>query len=100
MRDRPEFRLEWLLPPFWPYWVWACFVFCLGLRLFSRNLGGEPHFMDESAYTAQSYYFDLWSSGSLNDREWIDFPGLDNPGHLSIVRMDERVPRETCAFPF
>lgn len=66
-------------PPSWTCWALACLVFAASLGFFGRDLGGEPHFIDESAYIAQAYYFDLLAAGAFDDREWLAFPALDGP---------------------
>ena len=35
------------------------------LAAFAYDLPGEPHFMDESAYITQSYFFDLYFGGDM-----------------------------------
>jgi hypothetical protein len=39
----------------------------------------QPHFADESAFIAQSYFFDLWKRGDLDSPYWLDYPAIDLP---------------------
>jgi|GEM_PF-1580431 len=78
--DAEPARRAWpLSPTSWPPWVWAVAVFVAGLAVFGSDLGGEPHFIDESAYISQSYYFDLLVSGDFDHQEWLEFAALDVP---------------------
>jgi 4-amino-4-deoxy-L-arabinose transferase-like glycosyltransferase len=43
------------------------------------NLTGEPHFIDESAMIAQSYYYTLWKSGARDHVDWLHYAAYDHP---------------------
>src|SRR4051794_21915762 len=57
----------------------AAAVFVLTLFAFAFRLSREGHFIDESAYIAQSYYFDLFLRGARDDVEWLNMPAVDVP---------------------
>ncbi len=46
---------------------------------FAYQLDAEPHFVDESAYIATSYFADLWLDGRRDDVAWFDFQAIDYP---------------------
>ena len=48
------------------------------LALFGRDLRSEPHFVDESAIVAKSFYADLWLTGR-DDPAWVAYPAIDHP---------------------
>lgn len=57
--------------------TWAiggCLV-AASLGLFAAGIPSEPHFADESAFLAQSYYADL----SRDDPRWLEYMALDLP---------------------
>ena len=43
------------------------------------DLRSDPHWLDESAYISQSYFFDLFLEGARDDPAWISIPALDLP---------------------
>ena len=53
------------------------FAGCLGY--FGWGLVDERHFVDESAYVAQSSYFDLYLTGQWNHPAWVDYAAYDLP---------------------
>ena len=59
--------------------AWAAGVFAVACAVFGVGLGDEPHFVDESAYVAQSYFADLFLEGRRDDPAWLEYPGLDLP---------------------
>jgi hypothetical protein len=61
--------------------TWLCrgLVALSALALFARDLEGEPHFVDESAYISQAYFAELYGQGAWNDRAWLEYPALDLP---------------------
>lgn len=54
-------------------------VFVVACGVFGHDLGGEPHFVDESAYVAQSFYADLFLEGRRDDPAWLEYPAFDLP---------------------
>ncbi len=58
---------------------WSLLIFLVACLVFGFKLGAEPHFMDESAYVAQSFYADLLLSGNFNDPAWLEYAGYDLP---------------------
>jgi 4-amino-4-deoxy-L-arabinose transferase-like glycosyltransferase len=59
--------------------VWAVGVFLVAAGWFGFRLGAEPHFVDESAFYAQSFYADLLLEGRRDDPAWLDYGGYDLP---------------------
>jgi 4-amino-4-deoxy-L-arabinose transferase-like glycosyltransferase len=59
--------------------AWAAGVFAVACAVFGLSLGDEPHFVDESAYVAQSYYADLFLEGRRDDPAWLEYPAFDLP---------------------
>ena len=57
----------------------AMAIFLLSLTVFALGLQSEPHFVDESAIIAKSYYLDRWLGGRSDDPAWLDYPALDHP---------------------
>lgn len=43
------------------------------------GLASEPHFADESAMIAQSYYWTLFKSGQCNHPDWLHYAAYDHP---------------------
>lgn len=71
---------------------WSWVVFAAGCLVFGAGLGSEPHFMDESAYLAQSFYADLFVDGHRNDPAWLDYGAFDlPPGAKYVVGLALRV---------
>ncbi len=58
---------------------WGLGVFVVACVVFGYRLGTEPHFVDESAYIAQSYYADLFLEGRRDDPAWLDRAAFDLP---------------------
>lgn len=56
----------------------ATVVVWSGWRLLS-TLDSEPHFADESAMIAQSYYYRLLRTGSWNHPDWLHYAAFDHP---------------------
>ncbi len=54
-------------------------IFVVASVVFGFQLGSEPHFVDESAYIAQSFYADLMLDGRRNDESWLDYAAYDLP---------------------
>ncbi len=54
-------------------------VFLVACVVFGSRLPAEPHFVDESAYVAQSYYADLLLQGRRDDPAWLEYPAYDLP---------------------
>lgn len=46
---------------------------------FGRDLRGERHFVDESAYVAQSSYTDLYLAGRWDHPAWLEYAAYDLP---------------------
>jgi 4-amino-4-deoxy-L-arabinose transferase-like glycosyltransferase len=59
--------------------IWAFGVFFVAAAWFGFRLGAEPHFVDESAFYAQSFYADLLLEGRRDDPAWLDYGGYDLP---------------------
>jgi 4-amino-4-deoxy-L-arabinose transferase-like glycosyltransferase len=59
--------------------AWGLGVFVVACAAFGYRLGAEPHFADESAYVAQSFYADLLLDGRRDDPAWLDYAGIDLP---------------------
>lgn len=47
--------------------------------VFFFQLPRQPHFVDESAYVSQSFYFDLWWGDEWNDPSWLEYAAYDLP---------------------
>lgn len=66
-----------------PSWPVSCVLGGLiglcGLVWYGLHLAEEPHFVDESAYVAQSYFADLLIEGKRDDRRWLEYPAIDLP---------------------
>ncbi|MBI3463654.1 MAG: hypothetical protein HY000_11440 [Planctomycetes bacterium] len=64
-----------------------------------RGLADEPHFADESAMIAQSYYYTLFKSGRWNHPDWLHYAAFDHPPlpkyffGLSLELAGKRVPQ-------
>ena len=58
---------------------WGLAVFAVACVVFGYHLGEEPHFVDESAYVAQSFYADLFLDGRRDDPAWLEYPAFDLP---------------------
>ncbi len=58
---------------------WGLGVFVVACAVFGYRLGDEPHFVDESAYVAQSYFADLFLDGRRDDPEWLSYAAFDLP---------------------
>jgi 4-amino-4-deoxy-L-arabinose transferase-like glycosyltransferase len=58
---------------------WALGIFLVACLIFGFKLASEPHFMDESAYIAQSFYADLLLDGRKDDPAWLSYAGFDIP---------------------
>ena len=43
------------------------------------GLAAEPHFADESAMIAQSYYWTLFKTGQRNHPDWLHYAAYDHP---------------------
>jgi 4-amino-4-deoxy-L-arabinose transferase-like glycosyltransferase len=43
------------------------------------KLADEPHFVDESAMIAQSYYYTLFKAGQWNHPDWLHYAAYDHP---------------------
>ncbi len=54
-------------------------IFVGSLSYLGWGLPAEPHFVDESAYIAQSFYGDLYVAGRWNHPAWLDYAGYDLP---------------------
>ncbi len=63
----------------WTAWGIGFAVVVLAAAVFGFRLDDEPHFMDESAYLSQSYFFDMFASGLSNDPRWLEYPAYDLP---------------------
>ena len=59
-------------------WALAALIGLAAFARFGHDLAAEPHFVDESAIIAKSYYADLWPSGR-DDPAWLAYPALDHP---------------------
>jgi 4-amino-4-deoxy-L-arabinose transferase-like glycosyltransferase len=51
----------------------------LSLGALGYDLPSEVHWNDESAFIAQSYFFDLVLEGARDDPAWISYPAIDLP---------------------
>jgi 4-amino-4-deoxy-L-arabinose transferase-like glycosyltransferase len=51
-------------------------IACAALAVFASSLFAKP-FEDEYAYISQSFYADVFFSGQLNDRLWLELPAYD-----------------------
>lgn len=51
----------------------------IALARFGWGARSEPHFMDESAYLAQSFYWDLFRDGERDSWLWLAYDGQDLP---------------------
>lgn len=60
-------------------WPWGLAVGLAGLVAFGIDTAAEPHFADESAYIAQSFYADLWLDGARDDPHWLEYGAFDLP---------------------
>ena len=58
---------------------WALLIAAVAAGIFLTRLRSEPHFMDESAYIAQSFYADLLLDGRRDDPAWLDYGAYDLP---------------------
>src|SRR5271165_7415119 len=54
----------------------AALIFCAAAACFALSIGARP-FEDEYAYILQSFYADLFFTGQLNHRFWLELPALD-----------------------
>jgi 4-amino-4-deoxy-L-arabinose transferase-like glycosyltransferase len=54
-------------------------VLCLVSPLILWKLSDEPHFADETAMIAQSYYYTLFKSGQWNHPDWLQYAAYDHP---------------------
>jgi hypothetical protein len=54
----------------------ATLIFCAAIVLFASSLNAR-FFEDEYAYISQSYYADLFFTGRLNHKLWLDAPAFD-----------------------
>jgi 4-amino-4-deoxy-L-arabinose transferase-like glycosyltransferase len=59
--------------------LWGLRVFLIAGLAFLSGLWAEPHFVDESAYIAQSFYADLFLEGHHDDPAWLDYAAFDLP---------------------
>jgi hypothetical protein len=64
---------------------WGLGVFVVACAVFGYRLGDEPHFVDESAYVAQSYFADLFLEGRRDDPAWLTYAGFDLPPGAKYV---------------
>ncbi len=61
-------------------WILPVTLALLALIFYGIRIEAEPHFLDESAYFAQSHYFELyWLEGAWDDRAWIEYSAYDLP---------------------
>ncbi len=60
-------------------WPWGLCVFVVACGVFGYHLADEPHFADESAYVAQSYFADLFFEGRRDDPAWLAYAAIDLP---------------------
>jgi hypothetical protein len=60
-------------------WPIGLAVFAAGLAWFGHRLPEEPFFVDESAYIAQGYFFDLLVEGRGDDWAWVEYHAYDLP---------------------
>ena len=57
----------------------AAAIMVIATMFFGSRIASEPHFVDESAYIAQSFYADLLLDNYRNDPAWLDYAGYDLP---------------------
>lgn len=78
-------------------------VFVVACSSFLWKIDREPHFIDESAYISQTYFFTLLSEGKINDPAWIEYPAVDLPPlpkyliGLFLAQAGERIPGRDAA---
>ena len=61
-------------------WAWGLGVGLVAAGVFAAGVLMEPpHFADESAFIAQSYFYDLWIRGDHNNAYWLEYPAVDLP---------------------
>lgn len=63
-------------PRAWPVGVMVAVV---AVGWFGYRLRDEPAFVDESAYVAQGYFFDLAVNGQVDDWAWVEYHAYDLP---------------------
>jgi hypothetical protein len=59
-------------------WVAGLLVAWSGWRIVGW-LADEPHFADESAMIAQSYYYHLFATGQWHHSDWLQYAAFDHP---------------------
>src|SRR5262249_13765303 len=60
-------------------WFLGVVVFLTATLVFALGMLSEPHFADESAFVAQSYFYDLAVQGDRHDSAWLEYPAYDLP---------------------
>ena len=65
--------------PAWRGLAWALGVGLVSLALLAYDRRSEGFFLDESGYTVQGFYLDLFLAGRWNDPSWISLPAIDLP---------------------
>lgn len=81
----------------------AAVVFLVACASFFWKIDREPHFIDESAYISQTYFFTLLSEGKIDDSAWIEYPAVDLPPlpkyliGMFLVQAGERIPGRDAA---
>jgi hypothetical protein len=85
-------------------WARAVGVAVVALGVFGWDLAGERHFVDESAFIAQSYFADLLWRGQRDSAFWLEYPAVDLPPlpkyliGLALHLAGERSPGREAAF--
>jgi 4-amino-4-deoxy-L-arabinose transferase-like glycosyltransferase len=65
--------------PAWRGVAWALGVGLVSFALLAYDRRSERFFLDESGYTVQGFYLDLFLAGRWNDPSWISLPAIDLP---------------------
>ncbi len=60
-------------------WLGAAIVAIVSAVSFTPGVTRTPTFPDETAYVAQSYYFDLLMNGRRDDWAWLEYHAYDLP---------------------
>ncbi len=61
-----------------PFWLAALVAVGSAIWILGR-MEAEPHFADESAMIAQSYYYTLFKSGQWHHPDWLHYAAYDHP---------------------
>lgn len=58
-------------------WPAPLLITLASLAILGARLPSEPHFIDESAYYSQSYFFSLFLNGDRHSALWLEYPAAD-----------------------